>query len=267
VSGDDPRIESDTGPWAAVPAWVLESGVSSRAIHVYAVLSLLADGGVGGSGAMTRSRRGLAGRVDCSVDTLDRAVLELEAIGALDRSVTTDSAGDQGPNRWKVRRARPGSGTSAATRDRAGAALSLSRPPEEPDLQEQTLLEDVPSPVDRVQVVFDAWIAATKKTAATKLDRTRRARIEKALAGYPLDDVLDAVRGWDHSPFHRGENPTSTVYNDLGLLLRDSGQIEKFRDLARGPRLVDRSTKSPTAHLSTADSAMAEDPNYWKEPT
>ena len=211
---------------------------------------------------MTKSRRGLAGRVDCSVDTLDRAVAELEDIGAVERSVMKDAAGDRGPNRWKVRRARPGDRESAATGDRESAAVKGTRPPEEPDLQEQLLVES-PSALDQV---FVAWIASTKKTLATKLDRTRRGLIEKALMGYPLPDVLDAVRGWEHSPFHRGENPTSTVYNDLGLLLRNAGNIEKFRDLARGPRLVDRSAKSPTSNLSAADRAMAEDPDYWKDP-
>ena len=88
-----------------------------------------------------------------------------------------------------------------------------------------------------VEVVFNAWIASTKRTAATVLDKKRRALITAALKLYPLEDVLDAVRGWENSPHHRGENPTGMVYNDLDLLLRGSANIERFRDLARGPRL------------------------------
>lgn len=84
-----------------------------------------------------------------------------------------------------------------------------------------------------VQQVFDAWIAATGKTAATKLDDKRRRIITRALKSHGLDDCLDAVRGWRHSPHHRGENDTGTVYNDLELLLRDAARIEKFRDLER----------------------------------
>lgn len=115
-------------------------------------------------------------------------------------------------------------------------------------------------PRTAVEQVFDAWKASTKKTAATVLDPKRRALIIKALATYPIADVLDAVRGWEHSAHHRGENDGGTVYNDLGLLLRDAGNIERFRDLARGPR------QSGKARPRTADSAIAEDPSYWEEP-
>lgn len=87
-----------------------------------------------------------------------------------------------------------------------------------------------------VQQVFDEWITSTGKTNRTVLDDKRRRTIRKALKSYPLDDVLDAVRGWKLSPHHRGDNATATVYNDLGLLLRDGEHIERFRDLQRGAR-------------------------------
>ncbi len=68
------------------------------------------------------------------------------------------------------------------------------------------------------------------------MDPRRRRLITAALAAYPLDDVVDAVRGWRNSPHHAGDNDRGTVYNDLGLILRDAAHIEMFRDLARsGP--------------------------------
>lgn len=85
---------------------------------------------------------------------------------------------------------------------------------------------------DRVRLVFDAWVTATGRDAArTKLTDKRRRLIRKALADYSLEDLVAAVRGWKHSPHHRGENDRDTVYNDLELLLRDAQHIEKFRDL------------------------------------
>lgn len=90
-------------------------------------------------------------------------------------------------------------------------------------------------PVERV---FSAWLSSTKKTARTVLDSKRRSLITAALKTHPLDDVLDAVRGWENSPHHRGDNAERKVWNDLGLLLRDASRIEQFRDLARGPRLA-----------------------------
>lgn len=83
------------------------------------------------------------------------------------------------------------------------------------------------------QQVFDKWRDATGRTEATILTDKRRRLIRNALKLYSLDDVLDAVQGWQKSAHHRGENERATVYNDLELLLRDAQHIEKFRDLQR----------------------------------
>jgi hypothetical protein len=91
-----------------------------------------------------------------------------------------------------------------------------------------------PTGVEPVRQVFDAWVVSTGRTGRTHLDPKRRKKIQAALRDYPIEDVLDAVRGWEYSPHHRGENDRHTVYNDLELLLRDASQIERFRDLARG---------------------------------
>lgn len=98
-----------------------------------------------------------------------------------------------------------------------------------------TVVEQARPDDDPIAVVFDAWRQSTGKHRA-KLDPKRHKRIKAALRSYALADVLDAVRGWQHSPHHRGENDTGTVYNELDLLLRDAAHIEQFRDLWRhGP--------------------------------
>jgi hypothetical protein len=84
------------------------------------------------------------------------------------------------------------------------------------------------------QRVFDAWLDSTGKTTRTMFDEKRRRVIRRALKSYPVVDLTDAVKGWRHSPYHRGENETGTVYNDIELLLRDAKRIEQFRDLERG---------------------------------
>jgi hypothetical protein len=95
---------------------------------------------------------------------------------------------------------------------------------------ELTLVAQQARPVSVDRLVFEAWQQATGKTRA-KLDDKRRRVIARALKAFPLDDVLDAVRGWQHDPWT--ERPR---YNDLGQLLRDADHIEKFRDLWRdGP--------------------------------
>jgi hypothetical protein len=105
------------------------------------------------------------------------------------------------------------------------------------------LVPDVVSPPataqNDVRVVFDAWCTATNRTDRTRLDDKRRRVIAQALKSYPVDDLVDAVRGWRHSTFHTGTNENRRVYNDLSLLLRDSEHIERFRDLERyGPERV-----------------------------
>jgi len=91
-----------------------------------------------------------------------------------------------------------------------------------------------------VRRIFDRWVESTgRDPARTKLDDRRRRLIVQALAGYAEGDVLAAVQGWEQSPWHAGENPKGKVYNDLGLLLRNSEKIEFFRDSAGGLPVVE----------------------------
>lgn len=87
---------------------------------------------------------------------------------------------------------------------------------------------------DPVRQVFDAWVEATGRTTRVLLDAKRRKVIKNALKNYPVEDVIDAVRGWDRSPFHAGDNDRHTVYNELHHLIGDTTKVEKFRDLHRG---------------------------------
>lgn len=83
------------------------------------------------------------------------------------------------------------------------------------------------------ETVFAEWSSVTARGSRTKLDRKRRAVIDKALREYPLADVLDAVRGVRLSPFHMGDNDRKTTYNDLRHILGDAERLERFRDYQR----------------------------------
>lgn len=69
-------------PYAQVPRWVVRSGgaLSGNAVHLYSVLMTYADNG---SKAAFPSRATLAGDMGRSVNTVKRAMAELEAFGAL----------------------------------------------------------------------------------------------------------------------------------------------------------------------------------------
>ncbi len=223
------RGRSDTGPFVIVPCWLVDSDVSHGAVRLYAVLSSYADNQ---SGKCWPSRSTLAERLGASVDSIDRWGRELVDSGALVIHRRSDPEGGSRSNLYFVHRVNPvaapapdGGRTDAEGGSRTGTAQTRS----------SSELEETPRDSGDVRTVFDAWVGATHRDPSrTKLDARRRRLIEKALDGYPVGDVVAAVQGWEQSPWHAGENPKGKVYNDLGLVLRDSEKIEYFRDCAGG---------------------------------
>jgi hypothetical protein len=105
-----------------------------------------------------------------------------------------------------------------------------------------------------VRAVFQSWQEATGHHRAV-LDGKRDRLIRQRLRQFPLADLEDAVRGWRQSPYHRGENPSGTVYDSLELLLRDAEHVEKFRDLERdGPAL--RPSSRPKGFAGIDEAAL-----------
>ena len=95
------------GAWAAVPEAAL--GCSSRAVRLVAVLDLMADR----NGVASPSRRRLATLLDCSTDSIDRALGELVAVGVV---VRLPVAGKTGRLRLPHRPARPAAPVDSPTR-------------------------------------------------------------------------------------------------------------------------------------------------------
>ncbi len=76
--------------WAKVPATVAHHpDLSDRAVHVYAVLARHADGG----GRCWPSRDRLAALAGCSVRSMDRALVELDAAGVVERTARGNGHG------------------------------------------------------------------------------------------------------------------------------------------------------------------------------
>lgn len=232
---DTLRIDSDTGPFVIVPEWVLLSRVSHGAVRLYASLARYADSV---TGTAWPSRRTLATRLRVSDDTIDRWVKELVDVGAVlveRRTETQDDGSTKNlTNLYTVIRCK---GSTTRTDAGKGGRMRAGRGTRTDAGQTRTIIELEPTELTNVDVVFNAWVEATgKDKKRTKLDASRRRRIEWALENYPLDDVLDAVRGWRNSSFHAGQNKDGRVYNDLTLLLRDATKLEMFRDCERSGR-------------------------------
>ncbi len=152
------RNDSDTGPFALVPEWVLDSEVSANAVRLYAVLGRYVDSG----GTCWPSRRTLAERLKMSKDTVDRSLKELRAIDAVSIVSQFTPGGDQTANLYIVHRVRPemqrGGREFAATPDRTDAATGgrvvaaqneshAEREPIERDLAERPQDEHTPDPL------------------------------------------------------------------------------------------------------------------------
>ena len=103
-------------PFAIVPEWLIDADVSDRAFRVYALLARYADSD--GSGAIPGRKR-MAQRLGCSVDTIDRAVAELLACGAIEREHRYVE-GRQTSNAYVVRRIPPDEGGTSAAPEGSG---------------------------------------------------------------------------------------------------------------------------------------------------
>lgn len=85
--------------------------------------------------------------------------------------------------------------------------------------------DDEPTPV---RVVFDAWIEATGRNRQTKLTPARAQRIKRWLHHYPVEDLVDAVRGISRSQWH-----VEHCYTGIEHALKNEDAIERYRDAQR----------------------------------
>lgn len=91
--------------------------------------------------------------------------------------------------------------------------------------------------LDIVTRVFDHWKSVWNKPRA-KLDEKRRKLIRSALKNYSEADLCQSISGYQNSPHHLGQNDRDTVYDDIGLFLRDSQHIDAgLRFYEQPPRI------------------------------
>ena len=233
------EVASDTGPFTIIPEWVLDADISHGAVRLYALLGRYADYT---TGRAFPSRKLLASRLRVSTHTVDRMIVELVSVSAV-QVLKRYENGQWLSNVYVVKRLNPsrivgGSlthGTTPSPTDGTTPSLMVAELTRTTKEREPTERErDTELVSDHVSQVFNVWVASTNRdTTRTKLDSKRRSRIEWSLKNYTLEDVLDAVQGWQNSPFHAGRNDQNKIYNDLALILRDADRLEHFRDAFR----------------------------------
>ncbi len=259
-------LASAFGYFAIVPEALLDSEVSDRAVRLWARLYREADR----SRHQARvTRRAMAwwlhkpGGGAVSVDTVDRALAELEAAGWLAVARERQENNRNLPSLYTLLNATPPSeGTAPTPRvgrnpaaqgaphtsgpvgrtdaaqkpksekpentvDAAGAAVSSS-----------LVLLDEPSTNPTTTDVWNAYLATRnalgRGTGSLAFTKVRRDLIEDRMKSHGAEAVLAAVRGWAHDPWVRGENPDSRFYATLEFVLRgtrNADNVERFAEL------------------------------------
>jgi len=128
----------------------------------------------------------------------------------------------------------PGSGTGTGTGTGTGSRLRSSNAVE---------LDDSTDPIKpQIEEVFAHWRTTWQHPRAA-LDAKRRKLIRERLKQYDVATLCQAITGYTHSPHHCGRNDRNTVYDDLGLLLRDAAHIDAgLRFYANPPRNLSKTT-------------------------
>jgi hypothetical protein len=131
------RLSVEPHRFAIVPEWLIDADVSDAAFRLYAVLLRYGQS----SGCRMPSRATLARRLKkASTDTVDRALRELVALGAVEVERRRDGRLNL-PNQYHVRTSRPhGDQTAAATTPEGGrtAAANPGGPTGLPDAASRT---------------------------------------------------------------------------------------------------------------------------------
>ena len=79
-----------------------------------------------------------------------------------------------------------------------------------------------------VSEVFEFWQTLLNHPRS-KLDPKRAKLIKAALKlGYTVEDLKSAISGCSKTPHNMGKNDNGQKYDDISLILRDAGQIDRF---------------------------------------
>jgi len=269
MSKEQGSVRSQIGPYSLVPEWVLDSDLSDRAVRLYALLGRYADD----EGKAFPSRRTLAKRLKCSVDSVDRAVRELTEGKILlveHRYEDGDETHRQTSNTYALVQVprRTGAagegGTTAAPPGRKAAApgtrTSIEREPVEEQIErmrERAATERVWT-VDRKPVSWDHAVLAQKVLAAWNelagqdlRSRDWLAKIVMRVREYPeatLDDHRLIIETALKDPWWKGPSSPSVVYGNGAQFERAIQQVRtKRRDDTRIERIVNRITEGRAA--------------------
>lgn len=90
-------------------------------------------------------------------------------------------------------------------------------------------LKDLSSKRDDVNEIFEYWKLIMGKSNQSKLTRERAKKIKDRLSeGYTVQQIKSAVLGCSLTPHNMGSNTNGKVYDDIELICRTGGNLERF---------------------------------------
>jgi uncharacterized protein YdaU (DUF1376 family) len=112
-----------------------------------------------------------------------------------------------------------------------------------------------------VEEVFEFW-KVTLSHEKAKLDTKRKKAIQNAIKlGYSLDDLKSAITGCSKTPHNMGQNDRGEKYDDISLILRDAGQIDRF--IANSKSKFTPEQKTPNRATQFNEPARPVLQEYW----
>jgi uncharacterized protein YdaU (DUF1376 family) len=110
------------------------------------------------------------------------------------------------------------------------------------DMGETALPDPVHSPIivprDAVRQVFGHW-QDVMQSPRSKLDAKRETAIRRALTQFTPEELCKAINGCAVTPHNMGLNERSEKYNDIELICRNAGNVERFMRNADSPPRTD----------------------------
>jgi hypothetical protein len=184
--------------FSIVPHWVIDSGISARAVRLYAVLAKFADAE---TAQAYPGRTRLSKELHCSLKSVDRAVAELEGIGAI-RKQHRVNEGVYQSSLYTVVRSNP---VSRVTRPRVKADPTPRQGRRDPvsGVTHRTITTELEpvniEPLNNIDTLFQEFWDVYPKKADKRL--ARRA-FEKALKRSTADVIVAGAIQYRDDP-HR----------------------------------------------------------------
>ncbi len=95
--------------------------------------------------------------------------------------------------------------------------------------------------------VFDYWKSKLQHPQA-KLDAKREKALKARLKdGYTVSQLCQAIDGCSLSPWHLGQNDRNQKFDDLELICRDAGRVDRFIEIAKNPPLTEEQKRASTS--------------------